>query len=117
MSGFQFIHKAGQLERRSARTPVSSNAGFDRSQLHHIGQQGKRPPTPSLPAGEPLRAAAPRRLVTGAAPRAAERSEQRSWVKGRSALAAGVMIDGLAAIITPSRLLGVLNDDRTTTFI
>ena len=24
---------------------------FDRSQLHHIGLQGKRPPTPSLPAG------------------------------------------------------------------
>ena len=97
MSGFQFIHKAGQLERRSARTPVSSNAGFDRSQLHHIGQQGKRFPNPQPPGRGAFTSSRPEAAATGAAPRAAERSEQRSWVKGRSALAAGVMIDGLAA--------------------
>ena len=90
---------------------VGLNAVFDRSQLHHIGQQGKRPPTPSLPAGGAFTSSRPKAAATGAAPWAAKRSEQRSWVKGRSALAAGVMIDGLAAIITPESVLGVLNDD------
>lgn len=90
--------KVEQLaEGESARTPSS------------IGQQGKRPPAPSLPAGGAFTSSRPKAAATGAAPWAAKRSEQRSWVKGRSALAAGVMIDGLAAIITPSRLLGVLN--------
>ena len=97
---------------------VGLNAVFDRSQLHHIGQQSGEPPNPHAPAwGGCSTSNRLPPVATGAAPWAAKRSEQLSWVKGRSALAAGVMIDGLAAIITPSRLLGVLNDDRTTTFI
>ena len=113
MSAYQSNVKVEQLaEGGSARTPGSIVASSTTS-----GNKESAPPTPSLPAGGAFTSSRPEAAATGAAPWAAERSEQRSWVKGRSALAAGVMIDGLAAIITPSRLLGVLNDDRTTTFI
>ena len=111
MSAYQSNVKVEQLaEGGSAPTPGSIVASSTTS-------GNKAPPTPSLPAGGAFTSSRPEAAATGAAPWAAERSEQRSWVKGRSALAAGVMIDGLAAIITPKSVLGVLNDDRTTTFI
>ena len=108
MSAYQSNVKVEQLaEGGSARTPGSIVAS---STIQ--GNIAASPPTPMLPHGGAVqRATGCRRLRRAQPPWAAKRSEQRSWVKGRSALAAGVMIDGLAAIITPSRLLGVLNDD------
>ncbi len=61
---------------------VGLNAVFDRSQLHHIGQQGKRPPTPSLPAGGAFTSSRLGAAATGAAPWAAKRSEQRGGAGG-----------------------------------
>ena len=46
---------------------VGLNAVFDRSQLHHIGLQGKRPPTPSLPAGGAFTSSRLGAAATGAA--------------------------------------------------
>ena len=108
---------------------VGSNAVFDRSQLHHIGQQGKRPPTPSLPAGGAFTSSRPEAAATGAAPWAAKRSEQRSGVEGRQPLggsrAAALAVDickadnqggsrRLSALYISSRLIDLShnkNDD------
>ena len=71
MSAYQANVKVEQLaEGESARTPSS------------IGQQGKRPPTPSLPAGGAFTSSRPKAAATGAAPWAAKRSEQRGGAGG-----------------------------------
>ena len=62
---------------RSARTPGSIVASST------TGQQGKRPPTPSLPAGGAFTSSRPEAAAMGAAPWAATRSEQRSWSRAQ----------------------------------
>ena len=62
---------------------VGLNAVFDRSQLHHTGQQSGEPPNPHAPAwGGCSTSNRLPPVATGAAPWAAKRSEQRGGAGG-----------------------------------
>ena len=61
-----------------------SNAGFDRSQLHHIGQQSGEPPTPCSRMGGCSTSNRLPPVATERTPWAAKRSEQRGGAGGTS---------------------------------
>ena len=65
-----------------AMSAYQANAGFDRSQLHYIGQQSGEPPNPQPPGRGSLYEQPPRGGCDGRSPWAAERSEQRGGAGG-----------------------------------